>query len=99
RPGAHLEPVGPRAARASGVGRGATSVGSVGRRGVSTRRLGLAGLAGAAALVAAVTVASRVVGFGRWLVQSFAVGANAVGEAYATANTLPNILFEVVAGG
>lgn len=66
---------------------------------MSTRRLGLAGLAGAAALVAAVTVASRVVGFGRWLVQSFAVGANAVGEAYATANTLPNILFEVVAGG
>jgi putative peptidoglycan lipid II flippase len=40
-----------------------------------------------------------VVGFGRWLVFSKTVGAGCLAEAYATANQLPNILFEVVAGG
>lgn len=61
-------------------------------------RLG-AGVAGAAALIAAVTLASRFVGFGRWLVQASEVGPNALGAAYTSANTLPNVLFEVVAGG
>ncbi|TDD20688.1 virulence factor MviN [Kribbella turkmenica] len=42
---------------------------------------------------------ARVVGFGRWLVFSKTVGAGCLAEAYATANQLPNILFEVVAGG
>lgn len=56
-------------------------------------------LARAALLVAAVTVLARVVGFGRWLVFSKTVGAGCLAEAYATANQLPNILFEVVAGG
>ena len=58
-----------------------------------------AGLAGAAALIALVNVASRVVGFGRWLVMVNQVGVDSVGSAYSSANTLPNILFEVVAGG
>ena len=58
-----------------------------------------AGMAGAAALIAAITLLSRVVGFGRWMAQSYGVGASATGTAYATANTLPNVLFEVVAGG
>lgn len=62
------------------------------------RRL-LTGLAGAAALIAGITVLSRVLGFGRWFAQSYAVGATATGTAYATANQLPNVLFEVVAGG
>jgi putative peptidoglycan lipid II flippase len=56
-------------------------------------------MAGAAALIAAITLLSRVVGFGRWMAQSYGVGASATGTAYATANTLPNVLFEVVAGG
>lgn len=64
-----------------------------------TRRRALTGLAGAAALIAGITVLSRVVGFGRWAVQSYAVGATETGTAYATANQLPNVLFEVVAGG
>lgn len=59
----------------------------------------LTGLAGAAALIAGITVLSRVLGFGRWFAQSYAVGATATGSAYATANQLPNVLFEVVAGG
>ncbi|QTE30716.1 murein biosynthesis integral membrane protein MurJ [Pengzhenrongella sicca] len=67
----------------------------------STRplRRTLSGLAGAAALIALITIAARVVGFGRWLAQSASVGANATGTAYGTANLLPNVLFEVVAGG
>lgn len=65
---------------------------------MSARRL--AGtVAGAAAMIAALTVLSRVVGFGRWLAQNFAVGDTAIGDAYATANTLPNVLYEVAAGG
>ena len=64
-----------------------------------TVRRAVTGLAGAAALIAVVTVVSRVLGFGRWLVQSGTVGYGAIGTAYASANTLPNVLFEVAAGG
>jgi putative peptidoglycan lipid II flippase len=65
---------------------------------VSARRL--AGtVAGAATMIAALTVLSRIIGFGRWLAQNYAVGDTAIGDAYATANTLPNVLFEVAAGG
>ena len=65
---------------------------------MSARRL-LGSVAGAATMIAGLTILSRVVGFGRWLGQSYAVGDTAIGDAYATANTLPNILFEVAAGG
>ena len=65
---------------------------------MSLRRVG-AGIAGAALVIAVVTVLARVVGFGRWLVFSNSVGSSCVGEAYATANLLPNVLYEVVAGG
>lgn len=54
---------------------------------------------GAASMIAALTIASRIVGFGRWLAQNYAVGDTAIGDAYATANTLPNVLYEVAAGG
>jgi putative peptidoglycan lipid II flippase len=50
-------------------------------------------------VVAVVTLLARVVGFGRWLVFSRTVSAQCVGDAYATANVLPNVLYEVVAGG
>lgn len=59
----------------------------------------LGGIAGAATLIAALTVVSRVLGFGRWLVQSATVQASAVGTAYGAANLVPNVLYEVVAGG
>lgn len=64
-----------------------------------TRRGVLTGLAGAAALISVVTVVSRLLGFARNLVFAGAVGAEAVGDAYNWANTLPNVLFEVAAGG
>jgi putative peptidoglycan lipid II flippase len=57
-------------------------------------------LAKAASLIAALTVASRIAGFGRILVFTFAVGmATRLGDLYQAANTIPNIVFEIVAGG
>jgi putative peptidoglycan lipid II flippase len=64
---------------------------------VTNRRT--AGLVGAAGLIAAVTLVARVAGFGRWLAFSHSVGATCTGSAYSTANQLPNVLYEVVAGG
>jgi putative peptidoglycan lipid II flippase len=58
-----------------------------------------AGLIASATMIAAITVVSRVFGFGRWLVFANNVGSQCVGEAYTSANVLPNVLFEVVAGG
>jgi putative peptidoglycan lipid II flippase len=56
------------------------------------------GFAGAAALIAGITILSRVVGFGRTLLLGF-VAQPVLGQAYLTANTIPNIIFEIVAGG
>lgn len=64
-----------------------------------TRRGVLSGLAGAAALISVVTVVSRLLGFVRTLVFTSSVGVATVGDAYIWANTLPNVLFEVAAGG
>ena len=58
-----------------------------------------AGLLASATMIAAITAVSRVFGFGRWLVFAGNVGSDCVGEAYTSANVLPNVLFEVVAGG
>ncbi|MGY1606816.1 murein biosynthesis integral membrane protein MurJ [Geodermatophilus sp. SYSU D00696] len=65
---------------------------------VSGRRLAQ-GVAGAAALIAVLTVLARLAGFGRTLVFTNAVGAGSTGDVYTAANTVPNIVFEVVAGG
>jgi putative peptidoglycan lipid II flippase len=57
------------------------------------------GVFAAAGLIAVVTLAARVFGFGRWLVFSQSVGTTCVGSVYQAANQLPNVVFEVVAGG
>lgn len=57
------------------------------------------GIAGAALLIGIVTVLARLVGFGRYLVQSQTVGNLCLSTAYNTANYVPNIVFELVAGG
>ncbi|MFK5635965.1 MULTISPECIES: murein biosynthesis integral membrane protein MurJ [unclassified Ornithinimicrobium] len=62
-------------------------------------RLTPQGMLATAGLVAAVTLAARAVGLVRWVVFSHAVGATCVGQVYATANLVPNVLFEVAAGG
>jgi putative peptidoglycan lipid II flippase len=56
-------------------------------------------LAGAALLITVVTLASRVVGFGRWLAQANNLGTGGVDAPFNSANLLPNVLFEVAAGG
>jgi putative peptidoglycan lipid II flippase len=52
-----------------------------------------------AAQVAVLTATSRLAGLGRQLVFQATVGATLLGTVYTTANALPNIVFEVVAGG
>lgn len=41
----------------------------------------------------------RILGFGRWIVFGATVGATHLGNAYQTANWVPNVLFDVIAGG
>ncbi|WP_289018084.1 murein biosynthesis integral membrane protein MurJ [uncultured Ornithinimicrobium sp.] len=65
----------------------------------SSVRRGGGGLLAAAGLVAGVTLLARAVGLVRWVVFSHAVGATCVGQVYGTANLVPNVLFEVAAGG
>lgn len=57
------------------------------------------GVAGAAGLIALTTLLARVAGFGRILVFADAVRTGGVGEIYQSVNALPNVLFEVAAGG
>jgi putative peptidoglycan lipid II flippase len=64
-----------------------------------TRRQLAQGVAGAAALIAVLTLLSRLAGFGRTLVFTNTVRADSTGDTYLAANTVPNIVFEVVAGG
>ncbi|GAA2275206.1 lipid II flippase MurJ [Glycomyces scopariae] len=53
----------------------------------------------AASVIGAITVASRLAGFGRTMVFTWAIGLASLGTAYQTANSIPNIIFELVAGG
>jgi putative peptidoglycan lipid II flippase len=53
----------------------------------------------AAALIGAITVLARVIGFGRQLVFAHTVGSTCLGTAYATANQVPNIIYDIVLGG
>lgn len=57
------------------------------------------GIAGAAVLIGAITILARVTGFAKQLAFARAVGTNCLGTAYYTANLVPNVVFEVVAGG
>ena len=56
-------------------------------------------IAQAAALIAVLTVVARLAGFARVFVFSETVGYTDLGSAYQTANSIPNIIFEIVAGG
>ncbi len=56
-------------------------------------------LLGAALVIGLITLFSRVAGFARWLVFARTVGSGCLGDAYTTANQLPNVVFELVAGG
>jgi len=57
------------------------------------------GLAGAAVLIGILTILARITGFGRTAVFSQTVQSQCLGQAYFAANQIPNIVFEIVAGG
>ncbi len=58
-----------------------------------------AGIARGAAIIAGLTVLSRLLGLVRTLVFSQTVGAGRLGAVYVTANQVPNLLYELVLGG
>lgn len=49
--------------------------------------------------MAAGTALSRATGLGRTVALAWAVGVTALGDAYNTANTAPNMIFQLAAGG
>ena len=51
------------------------------------------------ALMSAVTLVSRLGGFVRIVVVSAVLGSTFLGDTYQTANSLPNLVFELVAAG
>jgi putative peptidoglycan lipid II flippase len=62
------------------------------------QRLGPA-IARGAAVIAALTILSRVQGLIRTLVFSQTVGAGCLGTAYVTANQVPDLLYQLILGG
>ncbi|MGW5241727.1 murein biosynthesis integral membrane protein MurJ [Monashia sp. NPDC004114] len=57
------------------------------------------GMFAAAGTIAVITLVARAVGFARWFVFSHEVGATCVGTVYQSVNAVPNVLFEIAAGG
>lgn len=58
-----------------------------------------ASLGAKAGQVGTFTLASRLLGFLRWVVQAATVGSGAMAGAYSSANQIPNVFYEVVVGG
>ncbi|HHU11370.1 MAG TPA: virulence factor MviN [Intrasporangiaceae bacterium] len=63
-----------------------------------TRRT-VGGVAGAAGLIAVLTLLARAAGFGRTLVFADSVRASGIGDVYNIVNAVPNVVHEVAAGG
>ena len=59
----------------------------------------LAGIARGAALIAGLTMLSRMLGLVRTLVFSQSIGASCLGTAYITANQVPDLVYELIVGG
>jgi putative peptidoglycan lipid II flippase len=57
------------------------------------------GIARGAALLAGLTIVSRILGLARTLVFSQTVGATCLGTAYVTANQVPSLVYELVLAG
>ncbi|RKS73246.1 putative peptidoglycan lipid II flippase [Actinomadura pelletieri DSM 43383] len=67
-------------------------------RATALRRL-TGGLAGAAVVIAVITVLSRLAGFGRTYAFSQTVTTSCLSQAYFTSTQFPSIVYEIVAGG
>jgi putative peptidoglycan lipid II flippase len=74
-----------------------TELGSA--RDSGTRHSHAAGIARGAGVLAGLTMLARILGLVRTLVFSQTVGATCLGTAYATANQVPNLVYELVLGG
>ncbi|MBL7517669.1 murein biosynthesis integral membrane protein MurJ [Frankia sp. CNm7] len=57
------------------------------------------GLGRASGVMALGTIASRATGFLRTIAIAVAIGVGAVGDAYNVANTIPNIVYDLLIGG
>jgi putative peptidoglycan lipid II flippase len=57
------------------------------------------GIGRAAALIAALTICARLLGLARQVVFAHTIEAYCLGTAYATANQVPNIIYDIVLGG
>lgn len=85
----------------SGSSRATDAPGVTGTAGPDARATGgaTARLLGSTGAMAAGTVASRLLGFVRNVVILAAIGSRSVGDTYALANSVPNVLFTLMAGG
>ncbi|GAA4618058.1 hypothetical protein GCM10023195_80920 [Actinoallomurus liliacearum] len=63
------------------------------------RRGGVSGLLKSSAVMALGTIASRLTGFIRTAVLVIALGTHALGDVYNTANTFPNVIYDLLLGG
>jgi putative peptidoglycan lipid II flippase len=64
-----------------------------------TSRAATGQILGAATTIALITIVARIFGFGRNIVLLLTVGPTALGDVYNAAAAIPNIIFEIVAGG
>lgn len=65
----------------------------------AAKRRPVTGIVRGAALIAGLTVLSRLLGLVRTLVFSQSVGASCLGTVYVSANQVPNLIYELVLGG
>ncbi|GIF16559.1 hypothetical protein Ate01nite_65910 [Actinoplanes teichomyceticus] len=105
-PAGSSTPPGPAATAGPGTPESSAGPGEGGRAASTPAGPGIGGVAakvaGAAVLITALTVLARLAGFGRTLVFFYTVGEGGHGglpDLYFAANTVPNIVFELVAGG
>ncbi len=68
-------------------------------QGPETQQPAGSGIGRAAVLIASLTVLARLLGLIRTAVFALTVGSSCLGTAYVTANTLPNIIYDIVLGG
>ena len=76
-----------------------TGLASAPRASTGRRLRDSTGIARGAAVIAGLTVLSRIFGLVRTVVFAQTVGATCLGTAYATANQVPNLVYELVLGG
>lgn len=76
-----------------------TGLVSATRTSSSGRRRDTPGIMRGAAVIAGLTVLSRIFGLVRTVVFAQTVGATCLGTAYSTANQVPNLVYELVLGG